>query len=70
MASVRKRAWKTAKGEARSAWCVDFVDANRVRQRRHFRRKREADAFRVEIEGQLRAGTFRPDAAKVTVREA
>src|SRR5438045_475958 len=67
MASIRKRAWRTAAGEPRSAWCVDFIDSAGARQRKQFERKRDADAFRVEIEGQLRAGTFRPDAAKVTV---
>ena len=70
MASIRKRTWKTAKGEARTAWCVDFTNANGVRQRQHFGTKREADAFRIEVEGQLRAGTFRPEAARVTVRDA
>ena len=70
MASIRKRAWKTAKGEARIAWCIDFTDANGVRQRRHFKTKHQANDFRVEIEGQLRAGTFRPDAAKVRVYDA
>ena len=70
MATVRKRIWKTSRGNERSAWCVDFIDANGRRERRHYATKREADAFRSEIEGQLRAGTFRPDAAKVTVKGA
>lgn len=70
MATVRKRVWKTSRGSERSAWCVDFVDSNGTRGRRHCATKREADAFRSEIEAQLRAGTFRPDAAKVTVKEA
>jgi integrase len=70
MASIRKRAWTTTKGEKRIAWAVDFADASGHRERRQFATRREADAFRVEIEGQLRAGTFRPEAAKVTVKEA
>src|SRR3954465_10893084 len=69
MASIRKRNWKTSRGEQRSAWVVDFADASGNRDRRQFNTKREADAFRVEIEGQLRAGTFRPDARKVTVKQ-
>lgn len=69
MATVRKRAWTTSKGETKSAWCVDFTDQTGARQRRQFATKREADAFRIETEGQLRGGTFRADAAKVTVRE-
>jgi hypothetical protein len=31
---------------------------------------READAFRLDIENQLRGGTFRPDGEKITVKEA
>jgi integrase len=69
MAKLRKRSWATAAGEARTAWAVDFTDSNGERQRKQFRSRREADAFRVEIEGQLRAGTFRPDADKITVKE-
>lgn len=69
MASTRKRTWKTAKGEVRTAWSVDFLDSSGQRQRRQFSTKREADDFRVGIEGQLRAGTFRPDADKVTVKD-
>ncbi|HMB78064.1 MAG TPA: tyrosine-type recombinase/integrase [Kiloniellaceae bacterium] len=43
---------------------------NGKRERRQFATKREADAFRVEIEGQLRSGTFRHDAARVTLEAA
>lgn len=67
MASVRKRSWTTAKGERRTAWAVDFPDAAGGRQRRQFDTKREADAFRVQSEGQVRAGTFRPEADKVAI---
>jgi integrase len=69
MAKVKKRTWTTSKGEPRQAWQVDFADSNGERQRRQFETKREADDFRVEIEGQLRAGTFRIDARKITVKE-
>jgi integrase len=69
MASIRKRKWTTATGEARTAWRVDFIDASGNRDRRQFPSKGEADAFRVEIEGQLRTGTFRTDAAKITVAD-
>jgi integrase len=69
MAKVKKRAWTTSKGEARQAWQVDFSDADGVRQRKQFETKRDADDFRVEIEGQLKSGTFRRGADKVTVKE-
>jgi hypothetical protein len=69
MASIRKRRWKTGKGEARTAWIVDFTDVSGNRDRKQFEDRREADDFRIEIEGQLRTGSFRADAAKVTVKE-
>ncbi|MBL8688017.1 MAG: tyrosine-type recombinase/integrase [Rhodospirillaceae bacterium] len=70
MASVRKRSWKTAQGDWKSAWAVDFVDQLGERHRRQFGTKREADAFRVEIEGQLRGGSFRAEAMSATVKDA
>jgi integrase len=70
MASVRKRQWQNASGQPSIRWAVDFLDAQGKRQRKQFETRREADAFRVEIEGQLRAGTYRPDAARITVKEA
>ena len=69
MASVRKRIWKTASGEAKAAWVVDYADSRGERQRKHFSHKKAADAFRIHIEGQMQAGTYRPDADKVTVKE-
>lgn len=69
MATIRKRNWTTGKGEKRTAWTVDFADNAGQRQRKQFRTRREADAFRVDVEGQLRAGTFRADADKLTVAE-
>lgn len=69
MASVRKRIWKTGNNEAKTAWVVDYTDSRGERQRKHFTQKRAADAFRIRIEGQMQAGTYRPDADKVTVRQ-
>src|SRR5215475_6566950 len=69
MASVRRRTWKTASGEAKTAWVVDSTDSRGDRQRKHFSHKKAADAFRIHIEGQMQAGTYRPNADKVTVKE-
>jgi integrase len=68
MAVVRKRTW-TYKGETKTTWMVDYRHAG-VRQREQFLSKKAADAFRIDIEGQLQAGTHRPDAGKLTVRKA
>jgi hypothetical protein len=40
------------------------------RQRKHFQTKKAADSFRINLEGQLQAGTYRAAADKVTVQDA
>jgi integrase len=70
MASVRKRTWKAPSGEIKTAWMVDYADSRGDRQRKHFPTKKAADAFRINIEGQIQSGTYRPDAGKVTVQQA
>ena len=45
MASVRKRNWKIATGEAKTAWIVDYTDNRGRRQRKHFQTKKAADSF-------------------------
>ncbi|HEV2545923.1 MAG TPA: tyrosine-type recombinase/integrase [Stellaceae bacterium] len=69
MATVRKRVWKTANDEVRTAWQVDYTDSHGARQRKHFPNKKAADAFRIKVEGALSDGTYRPDADRVTVKE-
>jgi integrase len=68
MAIVRKRTWKSAKG-AGTAFSVDYFDSQGKRQRKQFDTRAEANDFRVEIEGQMRSGTYRPEATKILVRE-
>jgi integrase len=68
MAIVRKRTWRTEKGSG-VAFTVDYFDAQGNRQRKQFDTRGEANDFPIEIEGQLRAGTYRPDATRVSVRE-
>ncbi len=70
VAAIRKRTWRTSKGEAKVGWTVDVVDSRGNCERRQFATRREADEFRVTLEGQLRAGTFWQDAARATLREA
>jgi integrase len=69
MASVRKRTWTSA-GETKTAWVVDYADNQGTRQRKHFPNKKAADAFRISVEGQMQAGTYRAAADKVTVKAA
>ncbi len=70
MASIRKRTWKTAAGESRTGFFVDFYDANGVRGRKLFATRGEAIDFRTSVEGQVRSGTFRADAGRITVKQA
>jgi integrase len=70
MASVRKRTWTAPTGETKTAWVVDYADNHGARQRKTFRNKKSADAFRIRVEGQMQAGTYRASADKVTVQRA
>jgi integrase len=70
MATVTKRKWTTAKGEAREAWVLAYTDNSGGRHKIQFAKKRDADAKRIEVEGQVSKGTFRPEASKTTVSEA
>lgn len=68
MATVTKRSWTNKSGQ-HVAWRLSYTDAAGNRHKEQFSTKREADNRRVEVEGQVRQGTFRPDATKVTVGE-
>src|SRR5689334_9516958 len=68
--SVRKRAWKTAKGEERAAWVVDYVEQNGTRKLKTFKRKKEADAFAATANVEVREGTHVADSDSITVSEA
>jgi integrase len=46
------------------------MDASGQRHREQFDKKRDAEAKRIEVEGQVRSGTFRPEAATTTVQKA
>ncbi|MCA1467239.1 site-specific integrase [Bradyrhizobium sp. IC3195] len=68
--SVRKRTWKTSKGEAREAWIVDYVDQAGNRCIQTFERKKEADAYHATVRVEVSEGTHTPRSRSVTVREA
>ena len=68
--SVRKRSWTTPKGEAKTAWVVDYVDIKGTRRLKTFKLKKEADAFSATASVEVREGTHVADAASATVAEA
>ena len=67
---IRKRTWRTADGAESTSWIVDVRDGSGHRERRQFDNRREAETFRIALEGKMRNGTFRADAAKFTVKDA
>lgn len=70
MATITKRRWKTGKGEEREAWTLAYTDRTGKRHKEQFAKRKEADARRVEVEGQISKGAFRVEAAKKTVGDA
>lgn len=70
MATVSKRTWTGADGKAKEAWRVSYTDAAGKRIHVQKRTKKEADAYRIRVEGEVVAGIHTPDAQSVTVQEA
>jgi integrase len=68
--SVRKRAWKTDRGESREAWVVDYSDQLGHRHLKTFARKRDADAYHAQVTVDVGAGIHTADSRSVTVAEA
>jgi integrase len=70
MASIRKRNWTTADGEEKTAWVADYFDQARKRHIKTFTRKKDADAWLVNAQGEVQRGVHTPASASVTIAEA
>lgn len=70
MSKITKRTWKTARGEQRVGWSLHYVDGDGKQRRKLFTLKRDADAERTRIDGELAAGTYISSDGSVTVLEA
>jgi len=68
--SVRRRTWKTGKGESREAWIVNYTDQASFRRIATFERKRDADAYEAQVQTEVRAGVHTAAGASITVAEA
>jgi integrase len=68
--SVRKRTWKTAKGETREAWIVDYLDQNGKRHIETLARKKEADARAAQVRIAIGKGTHVAPSDSITVAQA
>jgi integrase len=68
--SIRKRSWKTDRGETRQAWVVDYSDQLGHRHLKTFARKRDADAYHAQVTVDVGAGIHTADSRSITVAEA
>ena len=49
--SVRKRTWKTRRGEQKEAWIVDYTDQDGDRHIETFAEKKDADEYHADRHG-------------------
>lgn len=68
--SVRKRTWTDKRGAEKSAWIVDYFDAQGTRRLKTFKLKKDADAFAAGAKVEIRDGVHVADSATITVEEA
>jgi integrase len=68
--SVRKRIWKTRKGEAREAWVVAYTDGEGNRRLKTFKGKKAADAYHAEVVIDIRDGVHVAPRQSPTIAEA
>lgn len=70
MATVSKRAWTDGKQRQREAWRVSYKDQAGKRRFKQFARKKDADAYALTAQWEVRQGIHTADADSVTVGEA
>jgi integrase len=68
--SVRKRTWRTSKGEEKTAWIVDYVDRDGDRHIETFPTKKQADAREADVSVNIRTGIHVAASKSETVLEA
>lgn len=71
MGTVTKRRSVSKSGKASETWRVRYVDAEGVRRSQEgFKRKGDADAYLIKVQGELATGIHTPDSTSVTVGQA
>lgn len=68
--SIRKREWTTPSGVQKTAWVVDYIDAQGKRRLKTFAKKKDADQFSTTAKVEVRDGVHVADSATVTIQEA
>ncbi len=70
MASVRKRTWTAASGEAKTAWIADYFDQAGKRHIKTFQRKKDAQDWLPSAQHEVKQGIHTPERDSITVTEA
>jgi integrase len=68
--SVRKRQWRAANGETRTAWVCDYFDQNGKRRNETFATKGQAVAHHAQVVLDVRKGTHVSHDGKETIAES
>jgi len=68
--SVRRRSWKSPKGEIKEAWIADYVDQHGERHIKTFARRRDADAYHARAAVNVAAGLHTAESRSPTIAEA
>ncbi len=70
MTSIRTRKWTNADGKQTTKYVVDYRDQSGKRRSKQFNKRKEANAWRVGAESQVKHGTHTPDSQTITVADA
>lgn len=70
MATIRKRTWTSPSGETKTAWVFSYLDRHGKQHRKQFKSKKDAEAERVRVEGEIARGVHVPDRSSITVHDA
>ncbi len=70
MATIRRRRWASPSGETKERWQVDFLDQGGKRRHKQFERKKEADAYLVQVRPQVAGGTYVAESGGATIKDA
>src|SRR5687767_13832926 len=70
MATVAKRVWKDERGREQEAWRVAYNDQSGKRRFKQFQRKKDADAYALSAQWEVKQGIHTPDADSIKVTDA
>jgi integrase len=70
MASIKRRAWTTSKGERREAWVVRYADQDGTWRLKTFERQKDAKEWLPAIQVEVKTGQHVPDSKAPTVAAA